>query len=37
MLLERAIVGTLRHKGTVHVVDDKSMPTSTSVAGILRY
>ena len=37
MLLERAIAGTLRHGGTVHVVDGESMPTSTSLAGILRF
>jgi hypothetical protein len=37
MLLEQAIAGTLRHGGSIHVVDGHSMPTSTSLAGLLRY
>lgn len=37
MLFEQAIVETLRHDGTVHVVDPESLPTSTAIAGILRY
>jgi hypothetical protein len=37
MVLEQAIAGTLRHGGSIHVVDDQSMPTSTPLAGILRY
>jgi hypothetical protein len=37
MLLERAVAGTLRHNGTVHAVNRDSMPTSTSLAAILRY
>lgn len=35
-LLERAIAGTLLYDGTVQLVDDKLMPTSTLLAGILR-
>ena len=35
-LLERAVVGTLRHGGTVCVLDNELMPTSTSLAGILK-
>jgi len=37
MLLEQAVAGTLRHGGSIHVLDTASMPTSTTLAGILRY
>jgi hypothetical protein len=37
MLLEEAIAGTLRHGGSIHAVNGQAMPTSTSVAGILRF
>jgi hypothetical protein len=36
MLLEEAVTGTLRHGGSIHVVEGASMPTSTSLAGVLR-
>jgi len=37
MLFEQATAGTLRHGGAVYVLDAAAMPTSTGVAGILRY
>lgn len=36
-VLERTAAEVLRHRGTVYVLEEESMPARSAVAGILRY